>query len=71
MNTVLNIKSPTQRTKTNSPVKTNSRNWFKKAIDKFKAKRRAKKIANSLHEAEAIHAGRKKGKSFDEFLSEF
>ena len=34
------------------------------------AKLRAKKIMNSLHEAEQIHTGKRKGKSFDNFLTE-
>lgn len=34
------------------------------------AKRQAKKIVESLHEAEQIHKGKRKGKTFDEFLEE-
>ena len=35
-----------------------------------KTRRQAKKVMESLREAEQIHKGKKKGKSFDEFLEE-
>ena len=35
-----------------------------------KAKQQAKKIVGALHEAEQIHQGKRKGKTFDAFLEE-
>ena len=35
-----------------------------------KAKQQAKKIVGALHEAEQIHKGKRKGKTFDAFLEE-
>jgi hypothetical protein len=34
------------------------------------AKQQAKKIVEALHEAEQMHTGKRKRKSFDEFLDE-
>ena len=45
-------------------------NFFTNFVGTLKAKRRAKKIMKALNEAEQIHRGNKKGKSFDDFLAE-
>jgi hypothetical protein len=50
------------------PARNNS--WLSNFIVKRKAKIYARKIMRSLNEAEEINNGRRKGKSFDDFLSE-
>ena len=44
--------------------------FFMNIILKFQAKIQARKIIKGLNEAKKIHAGYKKGKSFDEFIKE-
>lgn len=45
-------------------------NLITSIVGSYKAKRRAKKIIKAIDEAEQIHKGNKKGKSFDDFLTE-
>jgi hypothetical protein len=47
------------------------RNSVAGAKAKSSAKKQANRIMSSLHEAQQIHAGKIKGETFDEFLSEF
>ena len=44
--------------------------FWVKVSQYFKTQKQAGKIMNALNEAEEIHAGRKKGASFDQFLKE-
>ena len=44
--------------------------FLKRLINNFLAKRQAKKVMKAIHEAEQIHAGRKKGTTFNEFIHE-
>lgn len=49
-------------------VKSKKQNGKSTVTTVRKARQQAKKIINALNEAEQIHQGKRKGKSFDEFL---
>lgn len=70
MSPAVRTKSPSQNPKAGSS-KAVSRSWFQKIYYLIFIRVRAKRIVKSYREAEAIDGGRKKGKTFDEFLREF
>jgi hypothetical protein len=69
----LDLDSPVVKSAAKTSVESssvNKPNLFNKMIVKFKAKRQVKKVVRSLNEVKKIESGRKKAKSFDDFLKE-
>ena len=70
MANVLNIESVATKTTAASEPEAQRLGLWSRIVMHFRSKRQAVKIMKALNESEQIHSGKKRGKSFNEFLKE-